>query len=329
MSAWPSQWDLWCCYYHTKPEGTATCKSIPVTIGASKVILVDSPGFDDPDRTDAEILEDISRLLSSQYQLGVSLKGVIYLHRITDVRYQRSAVKTLNIFKEICGEKAFPNVILATTRWSEVTEAVGAEREKDLRSKFWTYMLHKGAYMTRFHGDKSSGVGIVGQLLGKSHVVLDLQRELVDEKKVLDQTAAGAIINDNVNKLKAQYQKQLADLEELRRSLIESDQAMKRKIQEDWEQERNRLRRTEQDQERLRKEIAQEVRAEINNELAKTKKSSSDKTALIATGLVSTAVRVVSMFLGVDSGLLSTVVEWFSGESISSLVDGFFANFSF
>ncbi len=61
-------------------------------------MLVDTPGFDDSGRTDSEILTDISRLLAAQYEAGVSLKGVIYLHRITDVRYQGSSLKALNIF---------------------------------------------------------------------------------------------------------------------------------------------------------------------------------------------------------------------------------------
>ena len=76
--------------------GTVDCKAVPVNIGKSKVLLIDTPGFDDSSKTDSMILTEISRLLAAQYEAGVSLKGVIYLHRISDVRYSGSSVKTLD-----------------------------------------------------------------------------------------------------------------------------------------------------------------------------------------------------------------------------------------
>lgn len=48
--------------------------------------------------------EEISRYLTAQYEAGVPLKGVIDLHRITDVKYPGSSVKTLKIFMKICGD---------------------------------------------------------------------------------------------------------------------------------------------------------------------------------------------------------------------------------
>lgn len=63
-------------------------------------MLVDIPGFDDSGRTDSKILTEIACLLAAQYEVGVSLKGVIYLHRITDVRYQGSSLKALNILRK-------------------------------------------------------------------------------------------------------------------------------------------------------------------------------------------------------------------------------------
>ncbi len=67
------------------------CQMVPVQIGQSKVLLIDTPGFDDSKRSDTEILTEISRLLATQYKLVVTLKGIIYLHRITDNRFQGSA----------------------------------------------------------------------------------------------------------------------------------------------------------------------------------------------------------------------------------------------
>jgi len=76
-------------------QGTAVCQAVPIEVGKTKVLLIDTPGFDDSERSDTEILTEISKLLAAQYKLGVNLKGVIYLHRITDNRYQGSSVRTL------------------------------------------------------------------------------------------------------------------------------------------------------------------------------------------------------------------------------------------
>jgi hypothetical protein len=66
-------------------------------------------------------------------------KGIIYLHRISDVRMQASAKKNLFMFKKLCGDDALKNVILATTMWDRMTEADGTARELELTSTpdFW------------------------------------------------------------------------------------------------------------------------------------------------------------------------------------------------
>ena len=284
-------------------------------------MLVDTPGFDDSSRTDSEILTDISRLLAAQYEAGVSLKGVIYLHRITDVRYQGSSLKALNIFKKICGQLALKNVLLVTTRWNEVDEAVGASREKQLREDFWAYMLSKGSTMTRFHGTKDSAMVIASALMSKQTIVLELQRELVDEGKTLQETAAGGFISENISELKAQYEQELRDLDELRKQLQESDRTMKRKIQQDWAHEQQMLRTVQEDQERLRRDIATEVRQEIAQK-SKKKRSGVQKMLPMLPALLS----IIGMFVGIPPGCTNLLTSWLSesdiGESASDFISG-------
>ena len=109
-------------------------------------------------------------------------------------------------------------------------EAVGASREKQPRKDFWAYMLSNGSTMMRFHGIKDSAMVIASELMSKQTIVLELQRELVDEGRTLQETAAGCFINENISDLKAQYEKELRDLDELRKQSQESDHTMKRKI---------------------------------------------------------------------------------------------------
>lgn len=267
-------------------------------------MLIDTPGFDDTERTDSEILTEIARILSAQYELGVELKGIIYIHRITDIRYSRSSVKTFEIFKKICGQSALSNVLLITSRWTEIDPALGADRERQLKEKFWAYMLGHGSNISRFHGDRPSAVGLVSQLLQKNTVVLQLQKELVDEGKQLDDTTAGAYVSDNLDKLRQQYQDELASLERLKQDLLDNDRAMKRQIQRDWEAESARLKQVQNEQVSLQRPVGTEVREEI------TKKRSGLSKVI---PFVPAVISVLGMFVGVPPGVTEIFTSWFSG----------------
>lgn len=266
-------------------------------------MLIDTPGFDDTQRTDSEILTEIARILSAQYELGVELKGIIYIHRITDIRYSRSSVKTFEIFKKICGQNALNNVLLITSRWTEVDPATGADRERQLKEKFWAYMFGHGSNISRFHGDRPSAVGLVSQLLQKETVVLQIQRELVDEGKQLDDTAAGAYVSNNLDKLKQQYQEELASLERLKQDLLENDRAMKRQIQRDWEAESLRLRQVQNDQVSLQRPVGIEVRQEI-------KKKRSGLSNVLP--FIPTVIGILGMFVGIPPGVTDIFSGWFA-----------------
>jgi hypothetical protein len=274
---------------------------VPASIGKSKVLLIDTPGFDDTMRTDSEILTEIARILSAQYELGVELKGVIYIHRITDIRYSRSSVKTFEIFKKICGEKALSNVLLITSRWDGIDLATGAERERQLKNKFWSYMLGHGSNMSRFHGDRPSAIGLVSQLLCRDTVVLQLQKELIDEGKQLDDTAAGAYVSTNLEKLKQQYQDELAALERLKQDLVENDRAMKRQLQRDWEEESARLRQVHNDQVSLQRAVGTEVQQEIRQ-----KRSGLHKVL----PYVPAAIAILAAFVGIPPSVTDLFTGW-------------------
>lgn len=280
----------------------------PVTVGPTKLLVLDTPGFDDSTRTDSEILTEIARVLSAQYELGVELKGVIYVHRITDVRYSGSSVKTFEVFKKICGEGALKNVLLVTSRWAEVDQALGADRERQLREKFWAFMLGKGSAISRFHGDRDSAIALVSQLISKETVVLELQKELVDDGKNLNETVAGSFVSNDIESLKQKLTEELAGLERLKQELHEDDRKMRRQLQREWEQEQVQLRAAHADQVSLQRAVGKEVQQEI----AEKKRSGFSKVL----PFIPAVVGILGAFVGIPPGVTEIFASWFGGLDI-------------
>ena len=264
------------------------------------MLLVDTPGFDDTTRPDSEILIEIAKILSAQYKLGVCLKGVIYVHRITDIRYGRSSVKTFDICQRVCGDAALENVLLITSRWHEVDPVLGSDRERQLREKFWAYMLKKGSRMSRFHGDRDSAIALISQLLSRDAVVLELQKELVDGEKHLNDTVAGSYVSDNLDHMKSKCQEELRALEKLRKDL-DNDRAMFRQYQQDVAAEKTRLKAVHEQQVNLHKPINDEVDSEI-------KKGKFQKRSLLA--LIPAALGILGMFVGIPPPATAMLTSW-------------------
>lgn len=127
----------------------------PCTVDAeTTVYLVDTPGFDDTNRSDTEVLRELATWLADSYTAKINLSGIIYLHRISDVRMQGSAKKNLYMFKKLCGDNALKNVILGTTMWDKVSETEGTARELELISTpdFWGWMVKQGSRVSRHTG---------------------------------------------------------------------------------------------------------------------------------------------------------------------------------
>ena len=285
-------------------------------IGKSKLLLIDTPGFDDSGRTDSIILTEISRLLSVQYELGVCLKGVVYLHRITDIRYAGSSVRTLEIFKKICGDTALKNVLLVSNRWNEVDEVIGAARENQLRDDFWAFMLSNGSTMARFYGDRDSAIGIASQLISRQSIILELQRELVEEGKTLERTVAGAFVHEDVSEMRARYEQELGDLESLVQTLQTNDRTMRMNVQNNKTRHQEWLQKLKEDEDRLRRNVAAEVRAEI--EEAKKK----SKGVWKAIPSLPSLLGIIEVLLSLPSESASLVTSWLSSSGIVESVFG-------
>ncbi|RYC60016.1 hypothetical protein CHU98_g6190 [Xylaria longipes] len=221
---------------------TSTVTVYPYELSPSRTVyLIDTPGFDDTNRSDTEVLDAIATWLGDSYKNKILLHGIIYLHRICDIRMQGSAKRNLLTFKELCGEKALGKVILATTMWDKVTEEEGARREKELqeRPEFWGWMLSKGSSYYRLDDTLDSKRQIVRLLADHDEpIATDIQKQLVDQLCRLDETSVGREVQSELIREREKWEREREEIK------IQVEKAIKQKdreAHEALEEERERF----------------------------------------------------------------------------------------
>jgi hypothetical protein len=141
----------------------------------------------------------------------------------------------------LCGDDAFKTVVLVTTKWSEIEEVVGEQREKRLKEEFWKTMINHGTQIRRYKCSSESAwdiVNLIRKKEEKEYIPIQIQKEMVDLQKYFLQTKVGEPL---FNSLKAL----LASQKEARRLLrlrCEEDQSPD--LQEELEKVEKQIRST-------------------------------------------------------------------------------------
>lgn len=190
--------------------------------------MIDTPGFNDTYKSDTDILREIANWLGKAYQHYIRLAGIIYLHRILDVRLGGSAMKNLRMFKMLCGDEGLPNVVLATTMWNEKDMDRQMRREEQLSSQveYWGTMVTRGSRVFRQNQGAESAAGIIRYLVDKRDTfVLKIQRQLIDEGLTLEQTSAGQQVQAETEEQRLAFEKELKGIKaELEDAIAKKDQ---------------------------------------------------------------------------------------------------------
>ncbi|PMD60350.1 uncharacterized protein K444DRAFT_528351, partial [Hyaloscypha bicolor E] len=174
-------------------ERTSEIGFYSLTLGNRAVTLVDTPSFDDKNRSDLEILQEIIYFLGLIYSsTSVKLAGIIYLQRMTGLGIQSSARRCQNIIEALCGKSALSHLVLATTMFESENPW---EEERIVRRWFqyhWGFSLKSVAAVYRHDDTKKSAWRILNYILSlQGGMVLEIQREMIDQRKTLDQTFIG------------------------------------------------------------------------------------------------------------------------------------------
>ena len=94
--------------------------------------LLDTPGFDDMQRSDTDVFTEISAWIATTYSSGIRLSGILYLHDISTPRLT-GVTERLRLLEDLCGLDSQANITLVTTFWDYVKDrkneyaAVGRE----------------------------------------------------------------------------------------------------------------------------------------------------------------------------------------------------------
>lgn len=252
-------------------KGTRACSVYQVAYATSRnVFLVDTPGFDDSDKSDAEILSMLANWLAVTYSNRTKLHGILYLHRIIDVRMQGSARRNLKVFKDLCGPDALEKVVLVTTMWEKLASRDEVEaRELQLKTAndYWGYMVKKGSKIMRHTNDMQSAKKLVDMFLPPDDNLipqvagLAIQEEMTVQNKSVAETTAGESIRDKIAREEIRFATAVEEYrQEVQEALRERDDQRRSEFQElvtEMESDMERLRRRE---EVLRRDMEQMVK---------------------------------------------------------------------
>ena len=183
-----------------------------MSLHGQRINLVDTPGFDDTDRSDGDILKEVASFLATTYKRRVLLTGIVYLHPIFFVRMTGASMRNLRLFKELVGAEGLSRVVLATTMWDTGEQSVFERREEELLTIFWRSLIEQGSTVHRLNGQREAALSLLSTLVQSAHedgITVQIQRELIDDRKTLDQTAAGQSLAADFEKLSYQYKEEL------------------------------------------------------------------------------------------------------------------------
>ncbi|KXN85553.1 hypothetical protein AN958_11120 [Leucoagaricus sp. SymC.cos] len=177
-----------------------------------RIVLVDTPGFDDTRKSDLEILKTVSYWYKDVYRRGLEISGILYLHRITDNRMAGTPQKNLRLFKKLCGDEFYDLIFLTTTMWPEDDqndEPIFHDRQAQLEDDYWADIIKRGRKSQRFRGTQESAWEILDNVIDaaaarQQRKILQIQDELVHLAKSVPATKAGqqlhGIIEDLVKR---------------------------------------------------------------------------------------------------------------------------------
>lgn len=192
------------------------------------------------------------------------MKGIIYMHRISDFRMGGIARRNFSMFRKLCGDETLESVAIVTNMWGEVDFDRGVARERELASDTILFrpILEGGAQMLRNDtSSRQSAHRIIQFFLNKPRQTLRIQRELVDEGRDIADTSAGVELDRELAAVQRKHKEELKEIQkEMEEAMRMKDDQTRRELEQVRRQLENDMNRVENDRQRLSAEYEEEKR---------------------------------------------------------------------
>ncbi|CCM03857.1 uncharacterized protein FIBRA_06006 [Fibroporia radiculosa] len=241
---------------HGLQSCTETIQQETLQLDNEVVTIIDTPGFDDTERPQADVLREIADFLKAEYENKTKVAGVVFTYRISDHRMSGVSLENYRLFRKICGDMAMENVAVVTTMWTSSNQTVGMRREKELSTNFFKDAIENNARMYRHDNTQESAKTILRDLMGRKSGALRVQVELVDQHKSIPETEAGTQLQSALDEEEKRHNEKLEEIERERQRLLSERESSKEKILQEMETERrvvqDRLSKVLSEKEKLR-----------------------------------------------------------------------------
>ena len=158
------------------------------------------------------------------------------------------------MFRGLCGAKNYKNVVVLTTFWDRVdVREEGLRRETQLKSEVLKDLIVGGACLMRFNRTIESARRVLTYILTLAPTNVRIQEEIRMEGKNLEDTEAGAVHREEIERIIAKHKADMADLKAELEELKRTDRSLRREIEEEraklqqklaaWETERSVLKK--------------------------------------------------------------------------------------
>ncbi|KAF8884204.1 hypothetical protein CPB84DRAFT_1789306 [Gymnopilus junonius] len=175
-----------------------------LNLHARRLIIVDTPGFNNKGLTDTQILRDIVNWVDKS-RVG-EIAGVIYLYNISQDKFSSISKVDLTALHATFhkSEYVFRKIALVTTKWSILSEtSEGVTRENELKDIHWNTLIRDGSQTMRFDDSPISAWEIVSAILARTgEDIFDIRKHLTELRKNLGDDKKG----DNKKGILAKFQ---------------------------------------------------------------------------------------------------------------------------
>lgn len=142
-----------------------------------QIVLIDTPGFDDTQRSDVEILRDVAKWMTEQNLLkNQFVDALILFHPVTRDVVSGDEKRRTQLLKTLLGDDAYNRVTIATTMWSSLDPQYATELEAELTKKnnrlgedgVWGDFCKKGVTVEKHDNTSASAHDIIRRIISRS-----------------------------------------------------------------------------------------------------------------------------------------------------------------